>query len=81
MPDTSGTMGVLDVFQGFVGGDGGGRTVVAPEAAGLRVATEIEGCEFDVADRELFGGGVESGLQDSYAVVLEHVQESSSVSL
>lgn len=57
-----------------------GRTVVTPETAGLRVTAQVEGCELDVANGELLGGGVEGGLQDGYTVVLEHVQEAKFVS-
>jgi hypothetical protein len=38
------------------------RTVVAPEAAGLCVTSKVKGREFDVADGEFFGGGMESRL-------------------
>lgn len=37
-------------------------TVVAPKSAGLCVASEIEGCEFDIAYRELFGRWVQGWL-------------------
>ncbi len=39
------------------------------------MAAEVEGGEFDVADGEFFGGGVEGGLEDGDAVVFEHVEE------
>lgn len=58
-----------------MGTTGGLLTVVAPETAGLSVATEIEGCELDVADGEFFRGWVQCGLQDGDAVVLEHVEQ------
>lgn len=49
--------------------------VVLPQTTRLLVTAEIEGGEAAGANGELFGGGVESWLEDGYAVVLEHVKE------
>lgn len=64
---------VLGVDQEHDAGDFG--EVVLPQATGLLVPAEIEGGEAAGADGELFGGGVESGLEDGDAVVLEHVEK------
>jgi hypothetical protein len=39
--------------------------VVAPQAAGLGVTAEIECCELDVTNRQLFGGWGELGREGS----------------
>lgn len=66
---------VLGVDQEHNAGDFG--EVVLPQATGLLVPAEIEGGEAAGADGKLFGGGVEGGLEDGDAVVLEHVEECS----
>jgi hypothetical protein len=40
------------------------------------VTTKIECCELYVSDAEFFRGRVKGRLEDSNAVVLEHVKES-----
>lgn len=50
--------------------------VVLPHSSSLDMSTEIEGCEFAVADGQLFGSGVHGGVGDGHSVVLEHVQQS-----
>lgn len=47
--------------------------VVLPQAARLLVATEVEGGETTAADAQFFAGGVQRGLEDGDAVVLQHV--------
>ncbi|KAI6890095.1 Small COPII coat GTPase [Hortaea werneckii] len=64
---------VLGIDQEHDAGDFG--EVVLPQATGLLVSAEIEGGEAAGADGKLFGGGVEGGLEDGNAVVLEHVEE------
>lgn len=49
--------------------------VILPDTAGLLMSTEIKGSEFDVGDRELLRGGVESGLESGQTVVLQHVKQ------
>lgn len=49
--------------------------VVLPKSAGLGVAAQIVGGELDVADGKLFACRVQSGLEESDSVVLEHVQQ------
>lgn len=51
------------------------RKIVFPEASRLLMAAEVEGGELAVADGELLGGGVKSGLEHSDTVVLQHVQQ------
>lgn len=49
--------------------------VLAPQATGLHVSTEVVGGEANVADSELLRGGVKGRLEGGETVILEHVKE------
>jgi hypothetical protein len=51
-------------------------THISPQSPSLCVSTEIECGELYISDGQLFRRRMQSGLEDSDTVVLEHMQES-----